>query len=47
VNTFINNAVKLDVPLEIISLFTGVMKDSRIHRIKSDHAVEEMQKFNL
>ena len=45
VNTFINNAVELEVPIEIISGFTGVASDSRILRIKSDRAVEEMSKF--
>ena len=45
-NTFIRNTVELEVPMEIISRFTGVKNDSRIHRIKADLAVEEMKKFD-
>ena len=47
VNTFIRNAIKMEVPLEIISRFTGIQNDSRVRRIKSDLAKEEMKKFNL
>jgi len=47
VNTFIKNAIEMEVPAEIISRFTGVQKDSRVRRIKSDLAIEEMKKFNL
>jgi hypothetical protein len=47
VNTFIKNAIEMEVPAEIISGFTGVQKDSRVRRIKSDLAIEEMKKFNL
>ena len=46
VNTFIRNALEMDVPAELISGFTGVQNDSRVRRIKSDIAVEEMKKFN-
>lgn len=46
VNTFIRNALELEVPLEVISRFTGVQNDSRVRRIKSDLALEEMKKFN-
>jgi len=46
VNTFIRNAIKMEVPLEIISRFTGIQNDSRVRRIKSDLAKEEMKKFN-
>lgn len=46
VNTFIRNALELEVPLEIISRFTGVQKDIRVRRIKADLAIEEMNKFN-
>lgn len=46
VNTFIANALELDVPVEIISSFTGVQSDSRVRRIKMDLAKEEMKKFN-
>ena len=47
VNTFIKNAIALEIPPEVITTITGVQKDSRIHRIKSDLAVEEMSKFNV
>jgi len=46
VNTFIRNALEMDVPVEIIAGFTGVQNDSRVRKIKSDLAVEEMKKFN-
>jgi len=46
VNTFIRNAVDLEIPVEIISRFTGIQNDSRVRRIKSDLAVEEMKKFD-
>jgi len=47
VNTFIKNAIEMEVPVEIISRFTGVQNDSRVQRFKSDLAIEEMKKFNL
>lgn len=46
VHTFIRHAVELEVPVEIISRFTGIQNDSRVRRIKSDFAVEEMKKFD-
>jgi hypothetical protein len=46
VNTFIANALELDVPAEIISGFTGVQSDSRVRRIKSELAKSEMKKFD-
>lgn len=46
VNTFIRNALELEVPVEIISRFTGIQKDSRVRRIKSDLAIGEMKKFD-
>ena len=46
VNTFIANALELDVPAEIISGFTGVQNDSRVRRIKLDMAVKEIKKFD-
>jgi len=46
VNTFIRNAVEMEVPVEIISRFTGVQNDSRVRRIKSDLALEQMRKFD-
>jgi len=47
VNTFIKNAIELEVPVEIISRFTGIQNDSRVRRIKSDLALEEMKKFSV
>ena len=46
VNTFIKNAIEMDVPIEIIANFTGVQNDSRVRRFKSDLAIEEMKKFD-
>ena len=46
INTFIANALKLEVPIEIISGFTGVRNDSRVRRIKMDLAKVEMNKFD-
>lgn len=46
VNTFIANALELDVPAEIIAEFTGIRNDSRVHRMKRGLAVEEINKFD-
>jgi integrase len=46
VNTFIKNAIEMEVPIEIISSFTGVQNDSRVRRLKSDLSIEEMKKFD-
>lgn len=46
VNTFIRNALEMDVPVEIISRFTGIQEDSRVRRLKSDFAIGEMKKFD-
>jgi len=46
VNTFVANAVELEVPAEIIAVFTGVRHDSRVHRIKMNLAEGEIQKFD-
>jgi site-specific recombinase XerD len=46
VNTFIRNALEMDIPVEIIAGFTGVQNDSRLRKMKSDLAVKEMRKFN-
>ena len=46
VNTFIANALALEVSAEAISNFTGVRNDSRIRRIKAELAKEEMNKFD-
>jgi len=47
VNTFMRNALEMEVPPEVIAGFTGVQNDSRLRRIKADLAVREMSKFNL
>jgi hypothetical protein len=46
VNTFIANALELDVPAEIIAEFTGIRNDHRVRRIKMDLAGNEMLKFD-
>ncbi len=46
VNTFIKNAIELEVPIEIIASFTGVQNDSRVRRLKSELALEEIKKFD-
>jgi len=46
VNTFIANALELDVPADLIAEFTGIRNDSRIHRMKRGLAAEEMNKFD-
>jgi integrase len=46
IHTFIKNAVELEIPVEVISRITGVQKDSRIQRIKSELTDIEMSKFN-
>lgn len=46
VNTFVSNALELEVPVEIIAGFTGIQNDSRLRRIKMDLARQEMQKFD-
>jgi site-specific recombinase XerD len=46
VNTFIKNAIEMEVPIELISSFTGVQNDSRVRRLKSELALEEIKKFD-
>jgi integrase len=46
VNTFIANALELDVPADIIAEFTGIRNDSRVRGIKRRLALEEMNKFD-
>jgi len=46
VNTYIRNAIELEIPPEVISMFTGVQHDSRIHRIISDLVTSENRKFD-
>lgn len=44
--TFILNALKLDIPAEIISTYTGVNNDRRIKILKQQIAAEEIKKFD-
>lgn len=44
--TFIMNALKLDIPVDIISTYTGVSNDRRIKTLKQQIAAEEIKKFN-
>jgi len=44
--TFIMNALKLDIPAEIISTYTGVSNDRRIKILKQQIAAEEIKKFD-
>jgi len=46
VNTFIANALELDIPVEVISNFTGIRQDRRISRIKAELVKEEIKKFD-
>lgn len=46
VNTFIVNAIELQIPAEFISEFTGVRNDSRVKKIKRDLAETEIRKFD-
>jgi len=47
VNTFIANALALDIPAGVVAGFTGVRNDSRIHRLRAELAEKEMMKFDL
>jgi len=46
VNTFVANALELNIPVEIISEFTGVRQDNRIKSIKTELSKREIQKFD-
>ena len=46
VHTFIASALELNIPIEVISDFTGVKNDSRIKKIKMDLSEVEIKKFN-
>ena len=46
VNTFIKNAMKLDIPVEVISRITGVQHDSRVQKMHKEITRMEMSKFN-
>ena len=45
-NTFIMNALQLDIPAEIISAYTGVADDIRVKTLKEEMARREMKKFD-
>lgn len=47
VNTFIANALSLDVHPDLIPGFTGVKQDSRITRIRNELLRNEVEKLNL
>lgn len=46
VNTFIHNALQLNIPAHLISHYTGVRHDRRIHVLLSAMSKEEIRKFN-
>ena len=46
VNTFLANAIRLDIPLEVISGFTGVQKDSRFRHIRMELEKVQLAKFD-
>lgn len=46
VNTFLANAIRLNIPLEVISGFTGVQNDNRFRYIKKEMVKVELEKFN-
>ena len=46
VNTFLANAIRLNVPLEVISGFTGVKKDRRFEHIKKELVKAQLEKFD-
>jgi integrase len=43
VHTFIANALELCVPAEVISHFTGVQRDARVQRIRSEMAKNQLE----
>lgn len=44
--TFLMNAIRLDIPVDVISSYTGVSQDKRIKVLKQQFAMEEMEKFD-
>jgi site-specific recombinase XerD len=46
VQTFIFNAIRLEIPAEVIANFTGVTNDQRIELLKQEIAKKEINKFN-
>lgn len=45
VNTFLANAIRLKIPFEVISGFTGVKNDSRFRHIRKELEKIELEKF--
>ena len=46
VNTFIANAIELEVPAQVISEFTGIRQDSRVKKIKQEIVKDEIRKLD-
>jgi site-specific recombinase XerD len=46
VQTFIMHALRLEIPVEVISTFTGVTSDRRIKLIEQEMAMKQIKKFN-
>ncbi|MDA3822913.1 MAG: phage integrase SAM-like domain-containing protein [Bacteroidales bacterium] len=46
VQTFIFNAIRLEIPAEVISNYTGITNDQRIDLLKQEIAIKEIEKFN-
>jgi integrase len=46
VQTFIMHALRLNIPVEMISAFTGVKSDQRLKSLQQEMAEKEMKKFN-
>ena len=46
VNTFLANAIRLEIPLEVISGFTGVQNDRRFRHIKKELEKAQLTKFD-
>lgn len=46
VQTFIMNALRLDIPADLIQVYTGVKKDRRIEQLQREMAEKEIRKFN-
>ena len=46
VNTFIANAIKLEIPSDLVSVFTGVKQDSRYGTLQMELAKMQIHKFD-
>lgn len=46
VQTFIMNALRLDIPAELITAYTGVKNDRRIGQLQQEMAEKHIKKFN-